>query len=93
MDMNPERRRHARTLLISWLGLVALTVGSFLLSEAGADSAVVAAAAGGVLGLAVLKSHVIAGVYMEMWRGPRLWAFVMSGFLLAEAALVLAILR
>lgn len=93
MDDRGETKRHARVLLVTWLGLVALTVGSFWLADAGARPIPIAATAGGVLGLAVLKSHLIAGVYMEMGRGPRLWALGMSGFLLAEAALVFAILR
>jgi hypothetical protein len=45
-----------------------------------------------LLGFAALKSHLIAGVFMEMRRGPLAWAAVMSGFLLAETGLILAIL-
>jgi len=86
-------KRHARVLLVTWLGLISLTVGSFWLADAGVGPLPIAATAGGVLGLAVLKSHLIAGVYMEMGKGPRVWAFAMSGFLLAEAALVFVILR
>ena len=48
-------------------------------------------AAAGLLGFAALKSLLIAAVFMEMRHGPNVWAFVMSGFLLAEAALLFAI--
>ena len=87
-----EKKREARVLLVTWVVLIAATVGSFLLADAGASPDSNAGTAGWVLGFAALKGLLIAAVFMEMWHGPRVWAFVMSAFLLAEAALLFAIL-
>ena len=93
MAPSREEKREARVLLVTWVALIASTVGSFWLADAGAASTSRAGTVGWVLGFAALKSLLIAAVFMEMHRGPRVWAFVMSGFLLAEAALLVAILR
>jgi heme/copper-type cytochrome/quinol oxidase subunit 4 len=85
-----ETRRDARLLLAVWIALVGLTLGSFWLADTGEPSA--SGATTWVLAFATLKSHLIAGIFMEMRRGPRAWAAVMSGFLLVEAALIVAIL-
>jgi cytochrome c oxidase subunit IV len=84
-----ETKRDARTLLVTWLLLFALTLGSFWLASSNRPGAETTA---WLLGFAALKSHLIAGVFMEMRRGPLAWAAVMSGFLLAETGLILAIL-
>jgi len=84
-----DKTREARTLGVTWAVLVSLTLGSFWVAD---SSSVSSAATVWVLGFAALKSHVIAGVFMEMRRGPRAWAIAMSAFLLAEAALIVAIL-
>jgi hypothetical protein len=89
MDSSGETKREARTLTATWALLVSLTLGSFWLAD---PSAPISNATGWILGIATLKSHVIAGVFMEMRRGPRVWAAVMSGFLIAEVALVIMIL-
>jgi heme/copper-type cytochrome/quinol oxidase subunit 4 len=90
--MKSERtpKREARVLAATWVALVSLTLGSFWLSDADAVSAGQATA--WLLGFAALKSHLIAGVFMDMGRGPRAWAAVMSGFLLFEVALIGVIL-
>jgi hypothetical protein len=84
-----EAKREARILTATWIVLVSLTVGSFWLAD---PSTRASGAAGWVIGFATLKSHVIAGVFMEMRRGPLVWAAVMSGFLIAEAALIIVVL-
>jgi hypothetical protein len=84
-----ESKRDARTLLATWLLLMALTLGSFWLARSNVSNA---EATAGLLGAAVLKSLLIASIYMEMRRGPVVWAAVMSGFLLGEAGLILVIL-
>lgn len=88
-----DTKREARVLLITWVALIALSLGSFWLADAGAVSTSMAGTTGWVLGFAVLKSLLIAAVFMEMRHGPRVWAFGMSGFMLAEAALLFVILR
>lgn len=90
MTSSDGTKRHARALLATWFALLALTLGSFWLADPSAPRA--AGTTVWLLGFALLKSHLIAGVFMEMRRGPLAWAAVMSGFLLAEAALVVAIL-
>jgi heme/copper-type cytochrome/quinol oxidase subunit 4 len=86
---NGETRRAARALLATWLFLIALTIGSF--AWAGVGAAADSGTAAWVLGLAAVKAHLIAGTFMEMRRGPRAPAVVMSGFLLAEAAVIVAL--
>jgi len=86
---NDGTKREARALAITWVVLVSLTLGSFWLAD---SSTPVRGATAWVLGFAALKSHVIAGVFMEMRSGPLAAAAAMSGFLLAEAALVVMIL-
>ena len=92
MARDRKSKREARALLATWLVLVAFTLGSFWLADAGAAPNSTAGTVGWVLGFAALKSNLIAVVFMEMRHGPRVWAFAMSGFLLAEAALLFAIL-
>jgi len=86
---NATRRRQARALWVAWIGLVSLTLGSFWLADAHTPGAATAA---WVLAFAAAKGHVIAGVFMDMQRGPVVAAAAMSCFLLAEAALLFAIL-
>lgn len=88
-----EAKREARVLLVTWVALIASTVGSYWLSDPGAAATSRAGTAGWVLGFATLKGLLIAAVFMEMRHGPRVWAVAMGGFLLAEAALIFAILR
>jgi cytochrome c oxidase subunit IV len=89
LPSNHGARRDARTLLATWLALVALTLCSFSLAD---SSSRALGATTWVLGFAALKGLLIASVFMEMRRGPRGWAALMGGFLLAEAALIAAIL-
>lgn len=90
MAANGETKRDARTLFVTWVVLVSLTLGSFWLSDSSAVTA--SGTIVWVLGFAALKSHLIIGVFMEMRRGPLAWVAMMSGFLLAEAALIVTIL-
>jgi heme/copper-type cytochrome/quinol oxidase subunit 4 len=85
-----ETKRAARALFVTWVVLVSLTLGSFWLADSSAATA--SRTILWVLGFAVLKSHLITGVFMELRRGPRGWALLMSAFLFAEAALIAAIL-
>ena len=89
MDSSDETKREARTLTATWAVLISLTFGSFWLAD---PSASISSTAVWILGLATLKSHIIAGVFMEMRRGPLVWAVAMSGFLIAEAALIITLL-
>ncbi len=89
MTSRPHSRREARLLLAIWLLLLALTTGSFWIADLRVAPG--AATAGLVLAIATLKAHLVAGVFMEMLRGPRAWAAVMSGFLVAQAALLVAL--
>jgi len=63
--------------------------GSFWLADSSVPNS---GATAWVLGFAALKSLLITSVFVEMRHGPLAWAIVMGGFLLAEAALILAIL-
>ena len=96
LDLDPEvdpevaPQQAGRILLLTWLVLMALTVGSYALSDIGRASS--AGATPWLLAFAVLKSHLIAGIYMEMRHGPRIWLALMSSFLIAEAALVCVVL-
>ena len=89
MSASSGAKREARTLTLTWVALVSLTLGSFWLADSNAPSS---GATAWLLAIAVLKSHIIAGIFMEMRWAPLASAAAMSGFLLAEAALVAAIL-
>lgn len=80
----------SRILIVSWIILLGSTGGSFWISDV--DRGSTASTALGVLGLATLKAHLVAGVFMEMVHAPRVWAFVMSGFLLMLGASLIALL-
>lgn len=83
-------RHGGRTLFVAWLALMALTVGSYALSDPARAPG--ASATSWLLSFAVFKSHLIAGIYMEMWHGPRVWLVLMSSFLIAEATLISIVL-
>jgi heme/copper-type cytochrome/quinol oxidase subunit 4 len=90
MNPSPTPRRHARILVATWVTLIGFTIGSFWVSDASAIAPGFTTA--WLLAFAVVKSHLIAGIFMEMNRGPVAWAVLMSGFLLFEAALIGVIL-
>lgn len=89
MTAQSKPRHEARLLFACWIFLLALTAGSFWIAEVNlsADSAI----AGVVLGIAALKAHLIAGVFMEMLQAPRIWAIALSAFLLALTGLLVAL--
>lgn len=89
-DREVARPHGGRILVFTWLLLMTLTVGSYALSDPGRAAA--AGATPWLLAFALLKSHLIAGVYMEMRHGPRVWLVLMSGFLIAEATLIWVVL-
>jgi heme/copper-type cytochrome/quinol oxidase subunit 4 len=89
MTTRSNPRRDARLLFACWIVLLALTVGSFWIADV--DIAPHAATAGVVLGIAALKAHLIAGVFMEMLQAPRAWAITLSGFLIALTGLLIAL--
>ena len=89
MRSRPEERRTAGLLLATGLILIAMTAGSFWIADLRAAPA--AATAGLVLGIAALKAHLVAGVFMEMLHAPRAWAVVMSAFLLLQTAILVAL--
>jgi cytochrome c oxidase subunit IV len=84
-----HHRRDARLLFATWVFLLALTAGSFWIADV--DSAVGSATAAVVLGIAALKAHLIAGVFMEMLQAPRAWAIAMSVFLVSLAGSLVAL--
>lgn len=83
-------RGDARWLLACWAFLLALTAGSYWMADV--EAAPGAATAGLVLGIAALKAHLIAGVFMEMLEAPRAWAVTMSAFLVGLAGLLIALI-
>lgn len=89
MTTRSDHRRDARLLFAIWVFLLALTAGSFWIADV--DSASGSATAAVVLGIAALKAHLIAGVFMEMLRAPRAWAIAMSVFLISLAGLLVAL--
>jgi heme/copper-type cytochrome/quinol oxidase subunit 4 len=89
MTTRSRHRRDARFLFACWIFLLALTAGSFWIAEV--DIASHVATAGVVLGIAALKAHLIAGVFMKMLQAPRAWAITLSGFLVAPAGLLIAL--
>ena len=89
MTSHPQRERQARGLLVVWLVLMALTIGSFWLADV--QAAPGAATATWVLGIALLKGHLVAGAFMDLVHAPRVWALAMSGFLVALVALLVAL--
>ena len=44
-----------------------------------------------VLGIAALKAHFVAGFFMDLVHAPRIWLFLMSGFLVVQAGLIVAL--
>ena len=87
--MTTSEATHSRLLLVTWIFLLALTVGSYWISDVDDESGATTAIA--VLGLATWKAHLVAGVFMEMRQAPRVWAAVMSGFLLALGGSLIAL--
>jgi len=88
MTTRSDHRRDARLLFATWMFLLALTAGSIWIADV--DSASDTATAAVVLGIAALKAHLIAGVFMEMLLAPRAWAITMSVFLVSLAGLLVA---
>lgn len=76
-------------LFAVWVALIGLTLGSFWLADSPTASS---SATIWVITIATFKGHLIAGLFMEMRRGPVIWATVMSGFLVFEAALIMLLL-
>jgi hypothetical protein len=89
MDLSRETKHEARNLTVTWAVLISLTLGSFWLAD---PSATISNSTVWIVGFATLKSHAIAAVFMEMRRGPLVWAAVMSGFLITEAAIVIMLI-
>ena len=89
MTTRSDHRRNARLLFATWVFLLALTAGSFWIADVG--SAVGSATAAVVLGIAAMKAHLIAGVFMEMLQAPRAWAIAMSVFLVSMAGSLVAL--
>jgi len=89
MTTQSNQRGDARLLLLCWATLLALTAGSFWIADV--DIAAGTASAGVVLGIAALKAHLIAGVFMEMLHAPRAWAAAMSTFLVVLTGLLIAL--
>ncbi|MCP1463898.1 cytochrome C oxidase subunit IV family protein [Pseudomonas sp. S3E17] len=70
----------SRTLILCWLMLVVLSVGTVLTGASGLWW--------GVLLLAVVKGWVIVDGFMALRRGPWLWRIVMVGWGVVLIALV-----
>jgi caa(3)-type oxidase subunit IV len=84
-------QRDARILAVVWLALMAFTLATWRIAEGGSWTGARAAAL--ILGIAVAKCHLIAGVFMELRTAPRVWAVLMSFYLLALGGGLLALLR
>ena len=82
--------RNTIVLVATWIVLVSITIASTWLPDSIGIASSVATKL--TLGAALLKGHLIAGVFMEMHRGPIVWAVVMSAFLIAQSILLVAIL-
>ena len=92
MTTRSDHRRNApRLLFATWVFLLALTAGSFWIADVDVDFAVGSATAAVVLGIAAMKAHLIAGVFMEMLQAPRAWAIAMSVFLVSLAGSLVAL--
>ena len=87
---NGNEKWDSTVLVTTWIILVALTVGSSWLSDSSEITASLATKL--TLSAALLKGHLITGVFMEMRRGPLVWAIVMSGFLIVQSILLITIL-
>ena len=84
------KRREAGLLLLCWVTLIVLTFASFRIAEAGGNGPR-AATATLVLGIAVIKAHLIGAVYMELIHAPRFWAIGMSVYLLLLGGLLIGL--
>lgn len=70
-----------KTLLICWLGLVLLSVGTVALGSLGASLALV----GGILALALGKAWLITDGFMELRHASPLWRILLFGWPLTMA--------
>ena len=75
----------SRVLILCWLGLVALSVTSVQLGNAGAGLALAAA----VLLTALVKAWLIADGFMHLRHAPPLWRGLLLGWPLVVGGLVL----
>ncbi len=87
---NEDNKWSTIVLIATWIVLIALTIGSSWISDSSGVTASIATKV--ALGAALLKGHLIAGVFMEMRRGPIVWAVAMSGFLVFQAILLIMLL-
>jgi hypothetical protein len=71
----------SKTLLICWLGLVLLSVGTVALGNLGASLAL----AGGMLAVALGKAWLITDGFMELRHAPLFWRVLLFGWPLAMA--------
>ncbi|MBW2241153.1 MAG: cytochrome C oxidase subunit IV family protein [Deltaproteobacteria bacterium] len=78
-------RRSEWVLLATGCLLLALTAWSYWIAETGTTTAWF------VLGIAVLKAHFIAGIFMELHAAPRVWAVSLSVFLFTLASVLIAL--
>jgi hypothetical protein len=97
-------KAQARVLLGCWLLLLALTAGSFWSAEGGTVLGVgegrdpmrgfeaSRSAVAVVLGLAAIKAQLIAGVFMELFQAPRVWAVGMAVFIVSLASALILVL-
>lgn len=75
----------SRTLILSWLGLVALSVASVQLGNSGATLSLATL----VLLAALGKAWLITDGFMELRHAPRLWRGLLLGWPLTMAVGVL----
>lgn len=71
----------SKTLLICWLGLVLLTVGTVVLGSLGASLALAA----GMLAVALGKAWLITDGFMELRHAPLFWRALLFGWPLSMA--------
>lgn len=71
----------SKTLVICWLGLVVLSIGTVVLGSLGATLALF----GGMLAVALGKAWLITDGFMELRHAPPFWRALLFGWPLAMA--------
>lgn len=74
----------SRVLIVCWMTLAVLSIGTVALGQVAATGLVSIA----ILAVAVTKAWLIADGFMELRHGPRLWRWLLLGWPLALALLL-----
>jgi hypothetical protein len=79
------KRFPLRPCTLTWLALAGLTVVTFGIGEAGIGGGRVTAI---LLAIALVKSHLVAGVFMGLRATRPLWRLIMGTYLLLVCGLI-----